>query len=547
MKRAALALLLVLAVAAAGCGSSKKSSSKGNVKEGGTLRLGTSSRIDSLNPFVAFNQDAYTTFMYIYPFLVQYDRNLHFAPDFATKWETSQDGKTWTFHTRPGAKWSDGKPLTAADAAWTINTDVQLQKGAAANAAGLIAHITKATAPDANTLVIHYEAPVGNVLGQMQQLAILPKHVWAKYAANKGKNLKSFPNGAPIVSGGAFQLTKFKKDEIALFKRNPNFYGPKPHIDGFGLRMFSNDDAMISALKAHELDAIENVPPTAIATVKKAGFVVNQVPAVTENDFIFNSNPKKTSHRELLNPKLREAFEHAIDRQKITHVVWLDTAKPGASIIPPATGSWHNANVKPASFDIALANKQLDALGYKKGAGGIRVADGHKMSYAVITPSDLTGVDRTFQIIQTDFKKIGVNLTQKALDSSAAFDAITAPDGKYLNFDLAMWDWVPLIDPDFMLSVVTCDQYNGWSDSGYCNKAYDALYQKQGTTLDQKERKLIVYQMQAKLAQDRPYIFLNYESWISSHAKGWDGFVDSPQGPFNSLSKQSLTEVHRVS
>jgi peptide/nickel transport system substrate-binding protein len=547
MKRAALALLLVLALGAAGCGGSKKSSSKGGVKEGGTLRLGTSSRIDSLNPFVAFNQDAYTTFMYIYPFLVQYDRNLHFAPDFATKWETSQDGKTWTFHTRPNAKWSDGKPLTAADAAFTINTDVKYQKTTAANAAGLVAHIKNATAPDANTLVIHYEAPVGNVLGQMQQLAILPEHVWKAQAANKGKKLKSFPNAAPIVSGGAFQLTKFKKDQIALFKRNPNFYGPKPHIDGFGLRMFSNDDAMISALKAHELDAIESVPPTALATVKKAGFVVNQVPAVTENDFIFNSNPKKTSHRELLNPKLREAFDHAIDRQKITHVVWLDTAKPGASIIPPATGAWHNPNVKPVSFDIALANKQLDSLGYKRGAGGIRVADGHKMSYAVITPNDLTGVDRTFQIIQADFKKIGVNLTQKSLDSSAAFDAITAPDGKYLNFDLALWDWVPLIDPDFMLSVVTCDQYNGWSDSGYCNKAYDALYQKQGTTLDQKERRLIVHQMQEKLARDRPYIFLNYESWISAHSKGWDGFVDSPQGPFNSLSKQSLTEVHRVS
>jgi peptide/nickel transport system substrate-binding protein len=547
MKRAALVLLaVVLAVAAAGCGGSSKKTSKGNVKEGGTLRLGTSSRIDSLNPFVAFNQDAYTTFMYIYPFLVQYDRNLHFAPDFATKWETSADGKTWTFHTRPNAKWSDGKPLTAADAAFTINTDVKFQKTTAANAAGLIAHIKNATAPDANTLVIHYEAPVGNVLGQMQQLAILPEHVWKAQAANKGKNLKSFPNAAPIVSGGAFQLTKFKKDEIALFKRNPNFYGPKPHIDGFGLRMFSNDDAMISALKAHEIDALETVPPTAIATVKKAGFAVNQVPAVTENDFIFNSNPKKTSHRELLNPKLREAFAHAIDRQKIVHVVWLDTAKPAASIIPPATGIWHDPNVKPESFDLALANQQLDALGYKKGAGGIRVADGHKMSYAVITPSDLTGVDRTFQIIQADFRKIGVNLTQKALDSSAAFDAITAPGGKYLNFDLAMWDWVPLIDPDFMLSVVTCDQYNGWSDSGYCNKAYDDMYAKQGTTLDQNERKLIVYQMQAKLARDRPYIFLNYESWISAHSKGWDGFIDSPQGPFNSLSKESLTAVHRV-
>jgi peptide/nickel transport system substrate-binding protein len=547
VKRVAVVLLAVaLALAASGCGGKSKSGSKGNVKEGGVLKLGTNSRIDSLNPFVAFNQDAYTTFMYIYPFLVQYDRKLQFVPDFATKWETSKDGKTWTFHTRPGAKWSDGKPLTAADAAFTINVDVRLQKGPASNAAGLVAHVVRATTPDPNTLVVHYSAPVGNVLGQLQQLAILPKHVWAKYAANGGKNLKTFPNGAPIVSGGSFILTKFKKDEIALFKRNPSFYGQKPHVDGFGLRMFSNDDAEISALKSHELDALESVPPTAIATVKKAGFVVSQVPGVTENDFIFNSNPKKTSHRELLNPTLREAFAHAIDRQKIAHVVWLDTAKPSASIIPASTGVWHDPSVKPEAFDLGLANRLLDGLGYKKGSGGIRVADGHPMSYTVITPTDLTGVDRTFQIIQADFHKIGVNLTQKALDSSTAFDTITAPGGKYLNFDLAMWDWVPLIDPDFMLSVVTCAQYGGWSDSGYCNKAYDSMYAKQGTTLNQQDRRLIVYRMQEKLARDRPYIFLNTESWISAHSKGWTGFVDSPQGPFNSLSKESLTQVHRV-
>jgi peptide/nickel transport system substrate-binding protein len=105
---------------------------------------------------------------------------------------------------------------------------------------------------------------------------------------------------------------------------------------------------------------------------------------------------------------------------------------------------------------------------------------------------------------------------------------------------------VPLIDPDFMLSVVTCAQYGGWSDSGYCNKAYDSMYAKQGTTLNQQDRRLIVYRMQEKLARDRPYIFLNTESWISAHSKGWTGFVDSPQGPFNSLSKESLTQVHRV-
>ena len=44
-----------------------------------------------------------------------------------------------------------------------------------------------------------------------------------------------------------------------------------------------------------------------------------------------------------------------------------------------------------------------------------------------------------------------------------------------------MWDWVALVDPDFMLSVVTCDQWNGWSDTGYCNKEYDKLYAQQSS------------------------------------------------------------------
>jgi peptide/nickel transport system substrate-binding protein len=299
-------------------------------------------------------------------------------------------------------------------------------------------------------------------------------------------------------------------------------------------------------MKSGEIDAIESVPPTGIQTLKKAGVVVSQVDGVTTNDFIFNANPKKPKNRELLNLKVREALAHAIDRDKINKVVWLGTAKSATSFIPPATGTWHNTDLRPESFDLAMANQLLDQAGYKKGSDGIRVADGHKMSYEVITPNDLTGLDRTFQIIQADFRKAGVELKQRSLDSSAAFDVITAPDTKYLDFDLAMWDWVPLIDPDFMLSVVTCAQYGGWSDSGYCNKAYDAMYSQQGTTLDQGKRRDIVWQMQQKLFDERPYIMLNYESWIAAHGKKWAGFVSSPQGPFNSLSKESLTKVHQT-
>ena len=71
-----------------------------------------------------------------------------------------------------------------------------------------------------------------------------------------------------------------------------------------------------------------------------------------------------------------------------------------------------------------------------------------------------------------------------------------------------MWDWVALIDPDFMLSVVTCDQYGGWSDSGYCNKSYDKMYSEQQVAPTEAKRRQIVWAMQEMLYDQRPYLWL---------------------------------------
>ena len=532
-----IAAIAVAAYAAAGQGSSAKS--------GGTFRIGTSSGIDSLNPYVAFNQDAYSSFEYIYPVLVQYDQNLHFAPFFARSWKVTNGGKTWTFRTVANAKWTDGKPLTAADAAWTINTDIKYKGTGAANNAGLIAHITRADAPNPTTLVVHYEQAAGNVLGQFQQFWILPKHIWAAHTGHKGADLKTFANNAPIVGSGPFKLVKFQKNDIALFQRTDSFWGHRPQVSEFGLRQFSNDDAMISALKAHEIDALEAVPATAIKTLKSAGFGISDVRGLDQTDFIINSNPKKKKHRELLNLKVKAAFAHAIDRAQIIRVVFLGTGKPGDSIIPAPTGSWHNPSLKPESFNVALANKMLDKLGYKKGSDGIRVANGHKMSYDVIAPTSVSSISRTFQILQPDFKKIGVQLRQKALDGTAAFDEMSGPNGSYQGFDLAMWDWTALIDPDFMLSVVTCAQYGGWSDSGFCDKKYDRMYSQQQLTPDQGKRRVIVQKMQKYLYDRRPYIWLVNDDSVSAVSPKWTGFRNTPQGPFNELNIASLTSVRQ--
>jgi peptide/nickel transport system substrate-binding protein len=534
-------------MAVAGCGSGSGSSGGGAVKEGGVFRLGTNSPIDSLNPFIAFQGDAYTTFEYVYPELVQYNPKVQFVPDFATSWKVSSDGRTWTFHTQPNAKWSDGKPLTAADAAWTFSTILKFKNGATANSAGYVAHMTSATAPDSTTLILKYARPVANVLSQVQQTPILPEHIWAKYATGNGKALKTFQNNAPIVSGGPFILTKYVSKQIALFKRNPAFYGPRPHIDGFGLQYFGTTDAEVTALKSGQLDGIETVTPTSVATLKAAHFVVRSSGGDQFDDFIINSNPKQeASHKELLNPLLRQAFDHAIDRQAIVSTSLLGHGQEGSTIIPPVTGHWSDPAIKPATFSLSTANQLLDQAGYKMGSNGVRIANGHPMSYTVIISSDIASDhgNRSFAIIKADFKKIGVQLTLKDLDPSAAYNAITA--NGYKNFELSMWDWYPLTDPDFMLSVLTCNSWNVWNDTGYCSKTYDSLYAQQSAAMDTAHRQQIVYQMQQMIATQRPYLVLDYPDSIEAHSPRWTDLPLVAGISFSSMSKIPMESVHQT-
>jgi extracellular solute-binding protein (family 5) len=148
----------------------------------------------------------------------------------------------------------------------------------------------------------------------------------------------------------------------------------------------------VTALKSGQLDGVEvPVPPTSVAALK-AHFLVRSSLGDAFDDFIINSNPQQqASHGELLNPLLRQAFDHAINRQAIVATSLLGHGQPGAAIIPPATGQWSDPSIKPTPFSLATANQLLDKAGYKMGPNGLRVANGHPMSYTVVMPSDLAG------------------------------------------------------------------------------------------------------------------------------------------------------------
>jgi len=558
---------LVAAGSAAWLGSQRATASSGAAaasKAGGSgiLRIGTTSYIDSFNPWNYIEGQGLNAMIMTYPLLVQVDysnkEGYFITSDFAKSWKASTDGKTWTFKVRPNGKWSDGKPMTADDAAWTINTTVKYVDGATAVQGSSVNHVVRATAPNSTTLIVKYNAPVGNALWLIGALPIVPRHVWEPYEKKQkgGKALKTYrPEGKlPMVTGGAYTLKSYEKKGTTVFIADPNFYGPKSNADAVALTFYTNSDSMIADLRRGNLDWIDQVPFGAVSAVKKSkGVKVNEWPGGEITNITWNSNSRKLKNRELLDPRVKKALSMCVNRDKMIQVVFGGYATKVESLVGHIS-PFENPNLGPTQYNCSAANKALDKLGYKRGSDGIRVAPAtsgkyaqpaHAMSYEVIIPTslDFNGT-RMFEILKEGFAKLGVTARLKVggdATASYALETDAKCDGSknigYSKFDLAMWDWIAGPEPDFQLSVVTKGQWCSWSDTGWDNPAYDKLYGQQGVTVNPAKRRAIIYKMQKMVYDAFVYTQLTNHVALDATSTKWTGFKNE----LNAFSKTYYT------
>ena len=141
--------------------------------------------------------------------------------------------------------------------------------------------------------------------------------------------------------------------------------------------------------------------------------------------------------------------------------------------------------------------------------------------------------------------------------SNAGIPASTAPPtlmdedsliGLYpaFDFDLVYWGWGLDPDPDFAMLIFTCDQREegGWSDSGYCNEEFEQMYAEQAITVDHETRRQLIWDMSAKLYEERPYIVLSYVKNIQAYRS--DRFTGFNLAPGDILWKAGLLPAKPV-
>lgn len=511
------------------------------------LKVGWEGTPDTLNPAYAFLVESFTVFDLVYGTLTTQQPTGEYVGNLADSWSHSDDGLTWTFTLKDGIKWHDGTDLTAEDVAWGINAVMNDPDGWA-TVSNYVAGFTEVTAPDDKTLTIVTEYPVSNMEYRLSWLYAVYPPDFKEFAT--AEDLQNFSN-FEIVGTGPFKIQTFDEDQrILILDANEDYYGGPPTVDQITFQTYDNSDALIQGLKVGEIDMVLDVPQSAFPALSEVdGVKPVRVPGSYFDELIINSvpadhDPAPTKNPALDDPAVRLAIASAINKQDLVDVVMQGLAQPATTIVPPQLGGgfWHNSDIVDVPFDLAKANEILETAGYVMGADGVRLKGDTRLEFRLQFPADNSLYARVADSMTGWFGEIGIKTTPEAVDSDSLYAAMT-PVG---DFDLVLWGWGPDPDPDFILSVITSDQFvdGGWSDSGYMNPEYDQLYLDQQQAVDPEQRKAIIWEMQKIAFEDRPYIVLYYQDLLRAYRSDrFTGFIESPIGI---ESFQSLMQVKPV-
>jgi peptide/nickel transport system substrate-binding protein len=550
---ATLATALLLAALTAVTAQGQDEEGGGEAEAGQTVfDIGDPQGIDSMSPLIGVTVAAYEAWNLQYATLTnKAPADFSVIPGLAESWEGSEDGLTWTYKLRPNMKWSDGKPLTSEDIVWTVNTSRDEEW---LNHSATTTNLT-ASAPDKNTVVIESKVPDPKL--PIMDVYILPKHIWGKMSADE----RAKYDATDGVGSGPFVLEQFEKGQFARFRANPNYYEGKPKVDKVVLRKFNNPDAMVAALKTGELDAAETLPPAGYDQLKNDDNIVTvegYQGAMTEVA-INGGDGLKKPHPALLDPEVRKAIGHAIDKDTLVnraeggHATRTETL----SVSPDPKWTPEIPEEDVFDFDLDKANQILDNAGYEDTDGdGVREmpGGGQPLNFTYYVRSDSVSSQPIAEFVTGWLKDIGIATTRKVADDSQLTTIIGKGD-----YDMYAWGWVPFVDPDPMLSYFTCDQVssdpenptNYYNDANYCDPEYDKLYKQQNVELDPEKRVEIVHAMLRRMQQWGVYHVLYTYPDLQAYVKDrFTGFVKQPAktGPvFYSNTSPSYAQLAPVS
>jgi len=508
------------------------------------LRVGSTTDIDSLNPFTAFSTQAVDVLSLIYDKLMEYDTTFAVVPSLAASVERSTDGTTFSYTLREGISWHDGQPFTAEDVAFTLTMIRDHNYG---SYGAYFTDLKKATATDATHVKLVYSVPQTLEPGVIAP--IVPKHIWSKLTSAQ---LLKFDNAAAIGTG-PFKSPTWTKGSSVEAARNETWWGTKPAATKVSWSVFGNDDVVAQALRTGSIDLIAEIPPVIYGQLNGAEKVnLAEAESFSFHMIGFNCSTKSGSkgNRALLNPSVRQALSLALSRQQLVELALSGHGEPGAGLLPPAFGDYHwtPTGDQILDNDPARAKSLLDAAGYTQtGSDGVRQnADGHKLAFRIVAIADTTVDVKAAQLFVTAAKAVGIKLTLSTTDADTMGSTVFNTDAP--DWDIMVWGWDSgLYDPSYLLGIPTTEQIGGNNDTFWTDATYDRVFKEQARTVDQAKRVELVKQLQQLHYESCPYIVMWYQKKLSGwRTDTWTGWKTIAGGPILNFTRNNYLDVRAV-
>jgi peptide/nickel transport system substrate-binding protein len=477
----------------------------------GVLVIGTLEKPSTIDPAEVYELMASNLLYNVADTLVQLEPGTgEVAPGVAEEWEVSDDAKNYTFTLREGVKFHDGSDLTSEDVKWSLERALNINHPE--SAAFLISAIEDIKTPDDTTVEITISEPNVTFLSRLSYTVatILPSDSDAydapKKALGKGgeppsvEEAEKFIQGEQIVGSGPYEMTSYSPDTGATLEAFADYWGDPPKAQTMKLQFFESAAQMTNALRNGEIDVnINDLGPAERAALEnEEGLTVEQGAAGRTRYIVLDVTQKPFD-----DPEVRRAISASIDRQRIVDEVFEGAGEVLTSMIPPSYGASDQEAIANATGEVSDAPVKFD-LWYPLNKYGDTEPD---VAETIARSLNESG----------DF-----DVTTKSSDWAAEYSS-NLNNGTYSAYLLG---WYPdYIDPDDYIEPFYHSEktFIGF----YGDPEMDKLIGQEQQETDEAARDEIFAEIQAKAAEDMPFIPLYSEVTHAYYGEGICGVEHS--------------------
>lgn len=434
--------------------------------------------------------------------------------------EESEDGLTYTVKLKEGIKFHDGEDLTADDVVFTyripLSPDYDGPRKSYFEALESVEKVDDETIKFRLNKVDAQFQTVGLSFG------ILPEHI-LKDVPIRELAEHEFNTKKPIGSG-PFKFVEWEDGEYVKVEAFDEYYQGRPHLDTITMKFVPDTNAMLTQLKNRDIDFYAGIPASDIETVKSfqndIGIKIEEGLALSYTFFAGNMRNELFKDK-----KVRQAIAHAIDRETIVNEILEGHGQ--VAHVPESPLSWaYNPDVPKFEYDPEKAKKMLADAGWKPGKDGILKKDGKRFSFELKTNHGSRVREDIVVLLQEQLKKAGIEAKPVFVDYSTLINDVKP--GVW-NFDAVIFSWLLGTDPDPSSFFHSKEIDKGLNFIGYTNAELDRLMEIQLQERDLEKRKELIGKIQAKIAEDQPYILLFYPTEFRAMPAELEGYEFHPK------------------